>query len=646
MTAQNTTAGPSSSALGYSPSSAPAARVTAATHFETRGSVSHSEMGQQASSPPAAHPSQRPRTEQRDDGTSLFLPREPKESTLSDNLNKRSGNTAYRHKPPPESGNGESSSRMARVTGQRQKARYSSQFMPKVAKTGYWEDRHGYPDVGENAEGEGIRCETETESDSDKAIQNSPATHRPSKSRGRKGGPRGKSDRTRSSDTVDSDVDDAPEFKKAKAIYDSKVASGKATTEDLIWFSGLAAEEKVGARKLEEAKRQEIKDKQPVTPKKSHGMFREETSSTTDGNEEAEVPYAHSATSTPNQGLSSKKYGMFSQPAPWMTPNQPSSSSITTNSAAASDIGTSSRGARDASPRTPSRRRASPDLLSVPLPTPSSSTMKLQADDDLSFGIIYRIDKDTNEIMIPRGHVANMVLHHYRSGALTVAKSSAQASDSRSQPPPEDEISLGTTYSLHPDTGEVMIPPSYAKNLILLHQRSGALNLSPGSLPSPDKRRRMTTSNTWQSPRGRGTSSVAAATSSRRPRGRPRGGRYMGGPPVVAKASSAAVVIPKTPTSTAQRKQARRKWKPNSYFTTDEEEEETDRKGEKRKERRSRNLDDDWKEMTRRKGIRSRAPPEYEFQLGPRGMPEVLSRTRNEFVEVRENGKVLEELMT
>ncbi|KAF4535318.1 uncharacterized protein LTHEOB_2310 [Lasiodiplodia theobromae] len=364
--------------------------------------------------------------------------------------------------------------------------------MPKVAKTGYWEDRYKkYPDVNENAEGGGIRCETE--SDSDESVQSSPTAHRSNKLGGKSSGSRRAARRARNS-TAGIDTDKATNFNKAKVIYDAKVLAGTATTEDLIWFSALEADEKKRLKKLEEAKGGKKEDKRQAA----------------EGKNNDDVVLGSSSLSTPSKPAP-KKYGMFSQA--WMTPRDPGYSTTSTNSATASGIMASNRRNRNASPHTPSRRT---DYRSAQLPTPSTTTKDSQLEEELSFGIVYRIDEETNEVMIAAGHVANMVLQHHRSGALRVAAITSPAR--RAAFAPDDELSLGAVYRLDPETEEVMIPVSYAKNLILFHQRSGALHLSPGTQPSPLKRRRTDDDTIRVRPR-------RSPSPSRRPRGRPKGSK-------------------------------------------------------------------------------------------------------------------------
>ncbi|KAB2578872.1 hypothetical protein DBV05_g2663 [Lasiodiplodia theobromae] len=375
--------------------------------------------------------------------------------------------------------------------------------MPKVAKTGYWEDRYKkYPDVNENAEGGGIRCETE--SDSDESVQSSPTAHRSNKFGERSSGSQRAARRARNS-TADIDTDKATDFNKAKTVYDAKVLAGTATTEDLIWFSGLEADEKKRLKKLEQAQRGKMENKQQAAEGK---------------NDDDGVVLGSSSLSTPSKPAPPKKYGMFSQP--WMTPRDPGYSTTSTNSATASGVMASNRRNRNASPHTPSRRT---DYRSAQLPTPSTTTKDSQLDQELSFGIVYRIDEETNEVMISAGHVANMVLQHHRSGALRVAAITSPAR--RAAFAPDNELSLGTVYRLDPETEEVMIPVSYAKNLILFHQRSGALHLSPGTQPSPLKRRRTDDDTIRVRPR-------RSPSPSRRPRGRPKGSKNKRDSSVVA----------------------------------------------------------------------------------------------------------------
>lgn len=501
---RDTTAGASSLGLGYSPSSAPALRASAAVHFAAHDSIPHSNMGQQASSPQATRGFQKPRVE---DNESLFIPRASEEATTSRTRDEKEGGAAYGSTPPPESSDSdEPSTRPTRPARHRPKSPSNRRFMPKVAKTGYWEDRYNkYPDVNENAEGGGIRCETET--DSDESVQSSPTAHRSKKSGGKSSGSRRAPRRARNS-TVGVDTDKAADFNKAKAIYEAKVSAGTATTEDLIWFSGLEADEKKRLKKLEEAQRGKTESKRQAAK----------------GKNDDDVVLGSSSLSTPSKPAAPKKYGMFSQP--WMSPRDPGHSGTSSNSATASGVMSSNRRNRNASPHTPSRR---PHYRSAQFPTPSTTTVDSQSEDELSFGIVYRIDEETNEVMIAAGHVANMVLQHHRSGALRVATIATPTR--RAAFAPEDELSLGAVYRLDPETEEVMIPVSYAKNLVLIHQRSGALHLSPGSQPSPLKRRRADDDTIRVRPR-------RSASPGRRPRGRPKGSKNRRDSSVAATGSS------------------------------------------------------------------------------------------------------------
>lgn len=427
-------------------------------------------------------------------------------------------------------------------------------MMGNVARFGYYEDRfNAYPDVDENAEGGGIWCEGSDDDDDDEppviahglrrrapGVGPSQSTNTTTPSHGgtvdmngRKGPvspkPASKRGDGRSvgQGVGDGGTDDetaAAEFAQSKAIYDAKVTAGTAKNEDFIWISGLEADEKERLKKVEEDK-QKKEAKKAIARRQVSQLF-EKTPENSDTDEES---------ATPRQTPS--KYGMFSKvtiPSPSSTKKTPSStkkydqSTTSPNSATASGVTRSLRRRQDREPTTPSHDQTS-------LGTPSHSSLDTSFDEDLSFGVIYQVSKDTNEVLIPASHVTNMALAHHRTGALPITKMTVPSTPAPSRgtgTANEEDVSMGIVYRIHPDTGEVMIPALHARNMILVHQRSGALTLSPGSNLSLPKRRKVggdqgdNSSPSQAALRGRsrtrrGGGAVAGGTG--RPRGRPPG---------------------------------------------------------------------------------------------------------------------------
>ncbi|EKG12066.1 hypothetical protein MPH_10777 [Macrophomina phaseolina MS6] len=200
-------------------------------------------------------------------------------------------------------------------TGRRSESR---PFIRRVARYGYYEDRLGaYPDVDEDAEGGGVWCSGSDDSDS------------PVRPWGKRNAVRSRQPAVVSQDTEAAEENGngaGVEFLRCKAIYDRKVADGKATQEDFVWISGLEADEKRRKEVLEKGKRQRKDDKAAAVPKITRcGMFRRrlgdhvnESSSISLGAEEdsdeEDTPSTTNSPPRPPPPSVRKQYGMFSKP--------------------------------------------------------------------------------------------------------------------------------------------------------------------------------------------------------------------------------------------------------------------------------------------------------------------------------------------
>lgn len=403
--------------------------------------------------------------------------------------------------------------------------RHDRAFIRRVARHGYYEDRFGkYPDVDEDAEGGGTWCsDSEDDSPREEGYQQPARPRRLTTARSTNSVTAAIPDHTKDAkdqtDAGDGEEQDtaAAEFAQSKKIYDQKVAEGKATQEDFVWFSGLEADEKKRLKALEAKDRKKEGKGPAVTVSRSRGMFRHRPSvrfrdsSIDSGDGESQQMISVPSTPTP----SARKSGMFTK-----VPITPKSSSIGARDTSASPNFATASGI--------SRRRVR--IQTHEPTTPSSLPRDVSSSDKgLSFGVTYRIDKDTKEVMIPATYVTNMALLHHRTGSLVLSKVETRAKTR--QQSVDEEVSMGIVYSIHPMTEEVMIPPTYARNSILLHQRSGALVLSLGSQPSPLKRRKLrgdgspTKSTRGTASHGRGGSSSSKGGGAGKKRGRPLGSK-------------------------------------------------------------------------------------------------------------------------